>query len=144
VESIVDEARKLEDTTEVLAHADSLYPVRDMWDVNELATNVSRELRQKMERQGVTCSLNLGKDLPMAFIDYRQIAFCLRKIISDAMEAMPEDGTIVISTWTEETALVLEIRDNARVMTPSTHDTGYSSSFTDGEQAGVLPASLCK
>jgi signal transduction histidine kinase len=145
VESIVEEARKLEDTlTEVLAYADSLYPVRDMWDVNELATNVSRELHQKMVRQGVTCSLNLGKDLPMAFIDYRQITFCLRKIICDTMEAMPEQGNIEISTRKDEDALVLEIRDNARVEIHPPHDAGHASAFPSGEQTGALPASLCK
>ncbi len=145
VESILYEARKLEDTlTEVLGYADSLYPAMDMWDVNELVTNISRELQEKMQGQAITCSLNLGKDLPMAFIDYKQIAFCLRKIISNAMEAMPEGGTITVSTWMQEDCLALEIRDTSKMMTHSINDFTSTPSFTTREQIGALSVSLCK
>ena len=50
-------------------------------------------------------------------------------------------GKIDIATRSEEDALVLEIRDNARMMTRSAHDAGDATAFPYGEQTGALPAS---
>jgi signal transduction histidine kinase len=145
IESILAEARKLEDAlTEVLGYADSLFPAMDIWNVNELAANVCGELKDKMEAQGIACSFDLEKSLPMAFIDYKQIAFCLRKIISNAMEAMPDGGAITVSTRMEEACMVLEIRDTSKTLTHSVRDFMSASSFTDREQISALSVSLCK
>ena len=82
IDSIVLEARQLEDTlTEVLGYADSLHPATDMWDLNQLAINVCKEFQDKVSQAGINLSLNLGSDLPMVLIDYKQIAYCIRKII---------------------------------------------------------------
>ncbi len=145
VESILAEARKLEDAlTEVLGYADSLFPAMDMWDVNELAGNVCAELKDRMEAQGITCSLDLGKNLPMAFMDYKQIAFCLRKIIGNSIESMPDGGSITVSTWMEKLCIVLEIRDKSKEMTHSIRDFISGSSYTEREQISALSVSLCK
>ena len=51
LESIVGEAKQLEDVLdEVLNYSDSLYPARDMWDVNQLVTNVCGELAGRLEQ----------------------------------------------------------------------------------------------
>lgn len=145
VESILDEARKLEDAlTEVLGYADSLHPAMDMWDVNELAANVCGELESGMEAHGIKCSVELEKSLPMAFMDYKQIAFCLRKIITNSIEAMPDGGTITVASRMEDNFIVLEIRDTSKVLTHSVRDFMNNQPFTEREQMSALSVSLCK
>lgn len=145
-ESILYEARKLEDAlTEVLGYADSLHPAMDVWDINELVENASREMQDEMAKQGVVCSLDLGINLPMVFIDYKQVAFCMRKIIGNAIEAMPEGGMIGISTRADDhDCLVLEIRDTSTTITASLQEYLSAPSFTTREQISALSVSLCK
>jgi signal transduction histidine kinase len=145
VESILYEARKLEDAlTEVLDYADSLHPSKDMWDINELIVNVRRELQEKIERHRAVCKLELGNGLPMAFIDYKQVAFCLRKLIISMLEAMTDGGVITIGTMAEENSLVLEIRNASTVFSPSLNEFASGQSTSNRDQMSSQSVSLCK
>jgi signal transduction histidine kinase len=145
VESILNEARKLEDAlTEVLDYADSLHPAKDMWDINELVVNVRRELQDKIDRHRAVCIMELENGLPMAFIDYKQIAFCLRKIIGSTLESMTDGGKITIGTRMEEDWLVLEIRDTSKKFSQSPGDFATSQQSVERDQMTALSVSLCK
>ncbi len=145
VNSIVREAKQLEDAfTEVLVYADSLHPAMDMWDVNQLVDGVCRELHDKLEKSGIICTLKLEPDLPTAFIDYKQIAYCVKKIIGNIIEALPDGGKIEIRSWLDGDCVVLEILDNSRTANQTIQDFLASQSFTTKEQIGTLGVSLCK
>jgi signal transduction histidine kinase len=145
VESILYEARKLEDAlTEVLDYADSLHPARDLWDINELVVNVRRELQDKIERHRAVCSLELENGLPMAIIDYKQVAFCLRKLIGSTLESMTDGGTITIGTRAEEGCLVLEIRDNSNAFAQPLNDFTAAQSSANRGHMSAQSVSLCK
>jgi len=145
IDSIVLEARQLEDTlTEVLGYADSLHPATDMWDLNQLVINVCKEFQDKLAKAGINLSLNLGPDLPMVLIDYKQIAYCIRKIIANTIEAIPEGGAIRIKTFPETDCIVLEIQDTIPTITMTAKDFMTSAEFTTQEQISALGVSLCK
>ncbi len=145
VESILYEARKLEDAlTEVLDYADSLHPSKDLWDINELVVNVRRELQEKIERHRTVCSLELENGLPMAFIDYKQVAFCLRKLIGGTLESMADGGTITIRTRAEDDWLVLEIRDTGTAYSKPLSDFASGQSSADRDLMSTQSVSLCK
>ncbi len=145
VESILYEARKLEDAlTEVLDYADSLHPSKDLWDINELVVNVRRELQDKIERHRTVCSLELENGLPMAFIDYKQVAFCLRKLIGSTLESMTDGGTITIRTRAEGNWLVLEIRDTGTACSQPLNDFSSGQSSADRDLMSAQSVSLCK
>jgi signal transduction histidine kinase len=145
IDSIVQESKHLEDALEeVLGYASSLYPAMDMWDINQLVGNICREFQDKLEKTGITCSLDFGPDLPMVFIDYKQIAYCIRKIIGNTIEAMPEGGEIRIKTRLETDCIVLELLDTSKIVTQATNDFIVTPAFTTQEQINALGISLCK
>ena len=112
LESIVNEAKQLEDVLdEVLNYSDSLYPVKDMWDVNHLVTGVCRELQGALEQHRVTISIELAPGLPMAYIDYKQIAFCIRTILGNSMENQTGGSAIRIISRLEGDDIVVDITD---------------------------------
>ncbi|MGD0844447.1 MAG: ATP-binding protein [Geobacteraceae bacterium] len=124
LESIVNEAKQLEGVLEeVLNYSDSLYPARDMWDVNHLVTGVCRELQGRLEQHRATFSIELDPGLPMAYIDYKQIAFCIRTILGNSMDALTDGGVIRINTRLEGDDIVVDITD-----------TGTDISLEDREQ----------
>ena len=114
LESIVHEAKQLEDVLdEVLSYADSLYPAMDTWDVNQLVTSVFDKFKEKLDQKGITCSIDLAAELPMAFIDYKQIAFCIRTILNTVMESSGVD-TMSLKTTLDGDAIAIEIQDNGK------------------------------
>jgi signal transduction histidine kinase len=145
LESIVNEAKQLEDVLEeVLNYSDSLYPVKDMWDVNHLVTAVCRELQGKLEQRRVTFSIELAPGLPMAYIDYKQIAFCIRTILGNSMENLTGGGDIMINSRLEGDDIVIEITDTGTDIPLETREqltTPFSAAHGLGSGA-ALP--LCK
>jgi signal transduction histidine kinase len=131
LQSIMHEAKQLENVLEeVLSYADALYPATDKWDVNQLVASVYAKNKEKMELQGITCSLHLAPELPVALIDYKQIAFCIRTILNTVMESSGVDR-MSLTTRLDDCAIEIEIEDN-----------GSPSASRDGEGAEPFSAGL--
>ena len=136
LESIVSEAKQLEDVLdEVLNYSDSLYPTRDMWDVNQLVANVCGELAGRMEQHGIPCSSDLAPDLPMAYIDYKQLAFCIRTILTNSIDSRVSGSTIRTQTRLEGDDIIVEIADTGKDISPETMET-LRYPFSDTEKLG--------
>lgn len=115
LETIVREATKLENVlTETLAYANSIFPAMDRWDVNQLVGNVLREVQTKLDLDGVALQVSLADDLPLVYLDYRQLAYCLRKILCSSLEAMAQPGELKIVTRLEQDAILVELFDSVQ------------------------------
>jgi signal transduction histidine kinase len=111
--SIVNSAKQLEDVLdEVLTYSDSLYPSRGMWDVNHLLAAICNELKGELDFHRINLSLDPTQGSTMAFIDYKQIALCIRAIFRNSMDSMTNGGEIRIKTATDEKEVVIYISDN--------------------------------
>ncbi|HEY6872869.1 MAG TPA: histidine kinase dimerization/phospho-acceptor domain-containing protein [Geobacteraceae bacterium] len=112
LESIVREAKQLEDVLEeVLNYADSLYPAMDTWDINQLVVGVFEKFKERLGQKRVAWVVDAAPELPMAFIDYKQIAFCVRTILNAVMET-PGVDRIRLATRLDGGDIVVEILDN--------------------------------
>jgi signal transduction histidine kinase len=136
LETIVREARQLEDAlSETLGYADSIFPAMDLWDVNQLVGNVFREVRDKSGDEGIRFTLELAPDLPAIYMDYRQIAYCIKKIIRGSLDAMTPPGELRLATRLEDDCIVVEIRDSV-VPSPMAE---YDPVLPDGEASRSDP-----
>jgi signal transduction histidine kinase len=145
LESIVREARQLEDVLEeVLNYSDSLFPAKAMWDVNLLISGVCRELQGEMERHSVTCSIEPAPGLPMAFIDYKQIAFCIRSILASSVETLTDGGAIRITTELEGDEIVVVITDTGKDIPSDALDAMTTPFSATQELGGSSALSMCK
>jgi len=136
LESIVNEAKQLEDVLEeVLNYSDSLYPTKDMWDVNQLVANVCAELTGRFELHRITCTSEPAADLPMVYIDYKQLAFCIRSILTSSMESGPGGSTISIRTGLEGDEIIVEIDDTGKDISPEALEA-LSTPFAVTEELG--------
>lgn len=110
LESIVRESRQLEVALdEVLTYSDALYPAMDMWDMNQLVANVSGEMGEELEKAGIRLALDLALRLPAAYIDYKQISYCLRNAIHCVAEKSGEGGEVMIKTFLDADWSVISI-----------------------------------
>ncbi len=127
LETIVREARLLEDAlNEALSYADSVLPALDRWDVNQLVGNVFREVRRNLAGDRMNFILELSPDLPAIYTDYRQIAYCIKKLLRYNMEVMGSEGELYMGTSLEPDCILIEIR-----FSPEQHG--------DGEDGAVFP-----
>ncbi|BEH11762.1 MULTISPECIES: sensor histidine kinase [Geobacter] len=144
LESIVREARQLDEVLdEVLSYSDSLYPTLDSWDVNQLVSTGCRELDNRLQERRIACRLRLDAELPSARIDYKQVSFCLRSILTSSMDRMPDGGEIVIETRLEGGWIVVEVRDTGRPGSSNGMST-FSSFAPPQELGGGLGLEVCK
>jgi signal transduction histidine kinase len=136
LESITKEAKQLEDVLdEVLNYSDSLYPARDMWDVNQLVEHVCRDLAASLEEHRVACLTELATDLPMAYIDYKQIGFCIRSFLTNSMNTLKNGFTINIQTRHEKDDIVMEISDDGDHSSPENRES-WTTPFSVTEELG--------
>jgi K+-sensing histidine kinase KdpD len=120
IESIVAETRQLEGVLdEILNYSDSLYPTRDFWNVNQLVESALRDTADNLTSLGYATSYSPGTDLPPVFIDFKQLSYCLRTVLHNDIIGVGEDRSIAISSWNNESGVVLQIEDCSRHISQS-------------------------
>lgn len=94
IKSIISETRQLEGVLdEILNYSDSLYPTRDFWDVNQVVETAIRDVQEMLMQRGCECRFDPDNRLPHAYIDIKQISYCLRTLIINDIEG--RSGEIV-------------------------------------------------
>lgn len=110
LDTILASAKELENAlSEALGYADSIFPAVDLWDVNQLVGNVFREVRRKTEGDGILLTLDLAPDLPVTTLDYRQMAYCIKRIIGNSLGSMQPPGELHVATRLESDCILVEI-----------------------------------
>lgn len=113
LESILKEAKHLDEVLgEVISYSDSAHPVMDLWDLNQLAIAVTGEMREKLVERHMSVDLDLNPDLPPAWLDYKQIFYCLKTIMNHIIQGESAADRIEIETSIVEGSLQLCASDN--------------------------------
>ena len=119
LQSLVTAAQQLDDVlNEVLTSSDTLYPTWDQWDVNLLVYRVNEELSERLAQRGIDVRLELSQNLPMAFIDFRQITFCVKTIFISLLDSLPDGSRVTVTTRQISEGIMLEA---SAVPVPSGH-----------------------
>jgi len=123
--SIIQEAKRLEDAlNEALGYADSLHPAIDRWDINQLISGVYDRQKDKLARQGVAVDLELEEGLPLAYIDFNQIVFCIRALLAGITETEGCDR-LSLETRLQGDAIAIVMEGNGPPLAALAGDRGY-------------------
>lgn len=145
LETILTAAKELENAlSEALGYADSIFPAVDQWDVNQLVGNVFREVRRKTEGDGILLSLDLAPDLPVTTLDYRQMAYCIKKIISNSLGNMTPPGELRVGTRLDDDCILVEI---VAMLDPAGRDEAAGAGepgASGAEFPGDMDLSFCR
>jgi signal transduction histidine kinase len=145
LEEIVREAKHLEDVLEeVLYYSESLYPVMDRWDINQLVRNVCRELSDQLTGRNIALTLDLDPDIPTVLLDYKQIAYCLKTILQHIIETQPGVGSIWAATGGDSNGIRVTISDDGASIDEAVKEA-LITPFTSTQELGIgvgLP--LCR
>ncbi|BCS52200.1 histidine kinase [Geobacter sp. SVR] len=135
IESIVGEARQLEGVLdEILNYSDSLYPTKDFWDANQLIETSIRDVHDLLVEKGCECRFERRDSLPLAYIDFKQVSYCVRTLIANDIDGQAGE-TITVQANEVEGAIRITIENKGHniaqeeleaLLTPFaiTHDMG--------------------
>lgn len=110
---IIDEVNVLNRiTTEFLDFARPTRYEFAKTSINELLTRTFSFLRPESDRQKVEIVLDLDPNLPKVPADARQLEQAFRNMVLNALQALPEGGTITVSTSGNRDGIRIVIADN--------------------------------
>lgn len=136
LELILNEAKHLDEVLgEVLSYSDSVHPVMDCWDLNQLAISVTEETKKRLAAGQISINLNLNPDLPPVLLDYKQISYCLKIIINSIVQDQPSVDWIEISTCRDDERILLCVSDNGAPL-PAEIKTALMTPFMETETLG--------
>lgn len=145
--SIIQEARQLEDVlVEILNYSDSLYPVKDRWDLNQLVEDSCSELQEQFASAGCVCRLELADGLPAVLVDYKQISYCVRTLLATSLENRAPGGEIIFNTRWDGNLVELELED-PRGNLPEDAWENLTTPFSSTQElgvAGVVGLPICR
>ena len=111
IEIIYNESKRLDKLLKsILSFVRSKDVEKNNIDVNRVAADAMQLLSLGCQLQGIKVELDLDKNIPLGVGGAEQVRQCLINLVKNSMEAMPDGGTIKISTGVSEAFVWLEVR----------------------------------
>lgn len=131
VKIIIEEINRLEDTlSEILYFTKPAVPRLDAVELNKIITNNFKVLGDELEKNNIRVEKHLDPNLPTLWLDENQIRRVLNNLIRNAMQAMPDGGTITVLTIHEEQWVNVEIADTGVGIKEEDMDKLFDAFFT--------------
>ncbi len=145
LENIVQKSKQLEDVlSEVLGYADSVFPAMDEWDINQMLETIYQEVLKKTEGSGISITLDLASHLPRTYLDYRQISYCIKKILVNSIKATTPPGELHLGTRLEDDCIVVEIRDTVPIPESEPHEAFLGQGMSESDETCDMELSFCR
>ena len=116
--------------------------VRNRADVNNLIESVVKLLEQKAAAQKVTVSKEFAGDLPQITLDIEQIEQVLLNLAINALQAMPDGGTLVFRTNQAKETVTIEVEDTGCGIPPNVIGRIFDPFFTTKAKGSGLGLSV--
>ena len=96
---VASESKRCGELVKNLLSFSRVSPMNLAWcDLNQVIDRCVRLVQHKMEMAGIQLNLDLAADLPMAHCDPAQIEQVVLAMVINAIDAMPQEGNLWIST----------------------------------------------
>jgi hypothetical protein len=104
--------------------------------INPLVEEVLKAAMPLANQQGVRIVKEIAPDLPQARLDSSQLSIALANIVDNALEAMPQGGTLILNALREDRSLVISIKDTGCGI-PKDQLTAVYDPFVTSKSKGV-------
>lgn len=111
-------------------------------NVNELVQSVGKLCEQQAAAQNVTVTEDLASGLPPVALDAEQIKQVLLNLGINALQAMPDGGSLVFRTFQDETAVTVAVADTGGGIAPNIIGRIFDPFFTTKDKGSGLGLSV--
>ena len=105
-------------------------PEKRLVDLNQVIREGLYFLEARCAKSGIELICSLAPDLPMLTVNPSQITQVLTNLVVNAVQAMPEGGTLTVGTGTEEDLVTLAVEDTGTGMSEKTMQRIFVPFFT--------------
>jgi two-component system, NtrC family, sensor kinase len=114
--------------------------------LNEIVRYCHDLAKSHLRRTNVEVALDLGESVPMLVVDFGQISQVIMNLMINAIEAMPEGGTLTVKTRYREdpAALLLEVTDTGDGILEEDRDRIFDPFFTRKSEGTGLGLSITR
>ena len=143
IQQSVDRTRGI--THRMLGFARRMEPHQDTFDVNDVVSETLSFIEREASFRGVELIRQLDPDLPMIKSDRSQLQQVLLNLANNALDAVADEGRIMVTSRSDGGYLVVIIEDNGCGIPSELHDRIFDPFFTTkapGEGTG-LGLSVC-
>jgi two-component system sensor histidine kinase HydH len=133
---MLEQIDRLDGVVDLYGRLARVEPEREPLDVNEAIRGVLA--LQSLVREAVVVRTELAEKLPPCPADAAMLARVVENLVRNAMEAMPDGGTIVVSTKAEASDVVLAVQDDGCGMDARTRERAFDDFFTTKPQGSGL------
>lgn len=105
-------------------------------DANRIVTQVVDMFRQKAKESGVRIETGLDSRLPPFLLDERRISQALINLIVNALDAMPEGGTLSICTREADSCGLIDVSDTGAGIDPEDQERIFQP-FVSGKATSL-------
>ena len=110
-------------------------------DLNEIVRNVARLFQAQLhtpEQSAIVCTVELANDLKPIAADPDLLHRALSNLVLNAMDAMPQGGTLILRTQREDASARIEVSDTGKGLTPEECDRLFTPYYTSKEHGTGL------
>jgi len=125
---MLEQIDRLDGVVDLYGRLARVEPQRTSLDVNETVRGVLA--LQSLAREAVAVRTELSDPLPRCQADAAMLARVIENLVRNAMEAMPDGGTIVVSTAADGSNVLLSVKDDGCGMDARTRERAFDDFFT--------------
>ncbi len=145
VQVIVDEVEKLErQLRDLLDFATPKPPKMQRLNLNELIVRLAEIHQPSMEAAGVQLFIDLPSNPTFVLADEIQIERVLVNLWLNAVEAMPDGGTLSVHVWNENEVAKISVRDTGIGIAPDELPNIFKPFYTTKSTGSGLGLAICK
>ena len=148
LKAIVEESDRLMTMLDtVLCEIRARYALeRTWWNMNLLVKRLANRFKPILERNNIDLKLELDPNLPEVFIDFKQFENCIENLILNAVDAMPNGGTLKIKTEfrEDENEVRLIVEDTGVGIKKEMLDKVFEPFFTTKDRGSGLGLYNCR
>jgi two-component system, NtrC family, sensor histidine kinase HydH len=133
---MLEQIERLDGVVDLYGRLARVEPQRESLDVNAAVRGVLA--LQSLVREAVVVRAELAEPLPPCDADADMLARVVENLVRNAMEAMPQGGTIVVSTTADPSGVVLSVKDDGSGMDARTRERAFDDFFTTKPQGSGL------
>jgi len=111
--------------------------------LNEIAASCVASLSNKAARSSVAISTRLDPGLPRIMGHAGQLEQLLTNLVTNAIQAMPDGGEVVVSTDTADGCVRVTVSDTGPGIEPSMRDTVFRPFYTTKPDGTGLGLAIC-
>jgi signal transduction histidine kinase len=142
---VLQEIDRLSDLVKrLLVFSKPIVNKRTSVDVNDLLRHVATLVQDEIEERDISLAMTFEKQLPTLFVDIRAMEQVFLNIVTNALEAMPDGGKLIVTTrYLKETDEVsLSIQDSGKGIPDEIRSKVFDPFFTTKEQGTGLGLSI--